>query len=129
MTHQMQTGLGLRRFTLCPVQTRILRRFDGKGAGRLVTRPRLAILRGEFAPPALLDRDRQLAVKIAEEGESLGAAPFLAHEQQRDLRRQQSDGQRRLDRVGFGQRFETIAIGAIADLVVVLQEIDEGGRA
>ena len=54
--------------------------------------------------------------------------PFLAHEQQRDLRRQQHDRDRRMDqrlgRVGG----DALAERRVADLVVVLQERDKGGR-
>ena len=70
-------------------------------------------------------RDRR---EIAEERERLRRSPFLAHEQQGDHRRQQRDRQRGLDRSRIGHALEPVAERAVADLVVVLQEIDEGGR-
>ena len=43
-------------------------------------------------------------------------------------RREQQHGERRFDRLRIRIAFEPVAQRAIADLVVVLQEIDEGGR-
>src|SRR6185437_1473081 len=54
-------------------------------------------------------------------------SPFLAHEQHRHAGREQRDRQRGLDRARIGMGFEPVAERAIADLVVVLQEIDKGG--
>jgi hypothetical protein len=66
-------------------------------------------------------------VEVAEIQERVRFAPFLAHEQHRGLRRQQQQRQRRLDRAGLDEGREAFAKGAVADLVVVLDEIDEGG--
>src|SRR4029077_19680698 len=43
-------------------------------------------------------------------------------------RREQGDRQRRLDRIRTDEAFEPLAESAIADLVVVVEKIDEGGR-
>ena len=67
-------------------------------------------------------------MEIAEERERPRRSPFFAHEQHRDHRRQQRDRERGLDRPGIGHALEPVAERAVADLVVVLQEIDEGGR-
>ena len=64
-------------------------------------------------------------MKIAEERERPVRSPFLAHEQQRRHRREQRDRQRRLQRARIGLRRQPLAERPIADLVVVLQEIDE----
>ena len=72
--------------------------------------------------------------KVAEEQERLAAAPLLAHEEQRRRRREQLDGGQRLQLLFVGERDQPLAKRAVADLVVVLQEVDEartaaGGRS
>ena len=78
--------------------------------------------------PALAHGFGEVALEIAEERKRRFRAPFLAHEQHRDHRRQQGDRQRGFDRLRLALAFEPVAERAVADLVVVLQEIDEGGR-
>ena len=87
----------------------------------------LGIGLGEFALAALAHGVGQFAFEVAEERKGLGRAPFLAHEQQRRRRLQQQHCQRRFDRCGLRQRRQALAERAIADLVVVLDEIDESG--
>ncbi len=55
-------------------------------------------------------------------------APFLTHEQHRDLRQQQVDRSCRAHRRCGRQHADALAECAIADLVVILQKSDEGGR-
>src|SRR6185436_16343329 len=79
----------------------------------------------ELLAPALAYRLAQLAVEIAEEEERLPAAPLLAHEQKRRRRGEELDRRQGLELVRLGQRQEPFSHRAVADLVVVLQEIDE----
>ena len=78
---------------------------------------------GEFALPAPAHGLRQLYVVVADEiEEGIGLAPLLTHEQQGRTRgkKQQAGGQTR----GFGgnQAGQTIAMGPVTGLVVVLEE-------
>ena len=54
---------------------------------------------GEFPAPALAHGLGEIALEIAEERKRRLRAPFLAHEQHRDRRRQQRDRQRGFDRL------------------------------
>jgi hypothetical protein len=82
---------------------------------------------GELLAPSLAHRLGQLRPEVGEEGEGLRRRPFLAHEQHRHLRQQQVGGGHRAHRLGRGEVGQAVAEGAIADLVVVLDEGDEGG--
>ncbi|MDR8969313.1 hypothetical protein FEP58_05702 [Burkholderia multivorans] len=84
--------------------------------------------RGEFAAAALAYGVGERAAIVGEELERLRAAVFFAHEQQRDLRRQQQQRGQRAQRVVVRERAQPLAERAIADLVVVLQERHERGR-
>ena len=81
----------------------------------------------ELLPAAFAYRLGEVRLEIAEEGERLGGAPFLAHEQHRDVRRSRYTAAT-ARRHGRRRRRQPVAEGAIADLVVVLDEADEGGR-
>ena len=77
---------------------------------------------GELAPPALARRVRDDRVDVVgEELERPPLAVLLAHEEERDLRREQR--QRRADAELV--RGGPVAEGAVADLVVVLRADDE----
>ena len=76
---------------------------------------------GELLAPAFAHGVGEFGAEIAEEREGLRRAPFLAHEQHRDLRQQQIDRGDRAHRFGRRDRVQPIAKGAVADLVVVLQ--------
>src|SRR5579863_7256476 len=80
---------------------------------------------GVFVAAALADGFGEAALEIAEEREGHLRAPFLAHEQHGDRGREQRDRERRFDRFRLYLALEPVAEGAVADLVVVLQEIDE----
>src|SRR5262249_60358169 len=71
---------------------------------------------------------RQFCLESAEKRKWFRCAPFFAHEQKRWRRLQQQNGQGRGKRIGLGEYCQPLAQGPIADLVVVLQEIDEGAR-
>ena len=83
----------------------------------------------EFLAPAIAHGHGLLvAVEIAEEEERLVAAPFLAHEEQRRRRREEQDGREHPQLALVGERGEPLAVRAVADLVVVLHEVDESRR-
>src|SRR5262249_27626116 len=87
--------------------------------------------RGEarkFLAPAVAHRLAELAVEITEEEERLVAGPFLAHEDERRRRGEQKERREQLQLPFVGERGEAVAVRAVADLVVVLQEIDEAAR-
>src|SRR5262249_40207206 len=73
-------------------------------------------------------RIRQGPAEIAKEGERLRRSPFVAHEQERRHRGQQRDGERCRKRDLVRLDGETVTQRTIADLVVVLQKIDESER-
>ena len=82
---------------------------------------------GELLAPSLAHGVGELAAEIAEKREGLRGGPFLAHEQHRHLRQKQvyrGDGAHRL---GLGDGSDALAEGAVADLVVILDEGDKGG--
>ena len=68
----------------------------------------------------------QVAVEIAEERKRLTCAPFLAHEQHRDLRDDEIDARERSDLLGRNKHSQPLAKGAVANLIVILDEGDKG---
>ena len=122
---------------LCGVCSRSLPVELGRGKGRFghrvgdaLAHRRVLELReaGELVAPALAHGVGQIGPEIAEERERLRRRPFLAHEQHRHLRQQQVDGGDGAHRLGRRGGRQPVAEGAVADLVVVLDEGDEGGR-
>ena len=112
-----------------PVEHRALERRLGLGignvrAGRLIGELREA---GELAPPALGHARAQIRAEIAEEEERLGRGPFLAHEEEGQGGREEEHRGGRAHRIGGGERGDPLAEGAIADLIVILEEAHEGG--
>ena len=108
-----------------------LRRQEGRFGDRIGNLRRLlgsanSGKRANSAATPVSDGFRQIAVEIAEERERLRARPLLAHEQHRRLRQQEIDARERADRRGRSKRAQPLAEGAVADLVVVLNERDEG---
>ena len=84
---------------------------------------------GIFAAAALAHGIGKFALEIAEEREGRLRAPFLAHEQHRDRTAPAAVTASAASIArSVGSAFEPVAERAVADLVVVLQEIDEGGR-
>ncbi len=122
------SGMGLRGH-LVPVE---LGRSEG-GLGLRVgdALPRLLVLElrefGELLAPPLAHGVGELADEIAEEWERLRSGPFLAHEQHRYLRQKQVHRRDGAHRLGLGDGGDALAEGAVADLVVILNEGDEGG--
>src|SRR5690606_1683342 len=116
--------------TLGPVQPAALECLDGVRIRNLLP----STLCGEggesrkLVAPPVAHRRGEIALVIAEIQEGLRRRILLAHEQQRNLRRKQQDrvsgAQASLGR----ERRDSLAQGAIANLVMVLQEIDEGVR-
>ena len=102
----------------------------GQRVGDALARRRVLELRkaGELVAPALAHGIGEIGPEIAEEREGLRRRPFLAHEQHRHLRQQQVDGGDGAHRLGRRRGRQPVAEGAVADLVVVLDERDEGGR-
>src|SRR5579859_2677776 len=74
----------------------------------------------ELAAPPLAHGPRQLRIVTGENQERRRTGLILAHEYQWDLRTQQLQSDGRLERLGARQRGETLAEGAITDLVVIL---------
>ncbi len=108
-------------------QSSVARRTVSSDSGSGTSSRWLRVGFGEFLAPAVAHRFRELALEVAEERKRLARAPFVAHEQQRRRRREQRHGQRGLERRGWRQRRQPLAERAVADLIVVLQEIDERG--
>src|SRR5581483_11920961 len=79
----------------------------------------------ELAPAPGANRFGQFPFEITEEGKRLTRPPFVSHEHQRGTGLEQQHRKRRLERCGIGQYTQALAEGTIADLIVVLQEIDE----
>jgi hypothetical protein len=80
----------------------------------------------ELAPPAFGDGPAELARETCEEQEGPRLAPVLAHEHERDVRREEQDRGERVVRGRVGQRDQPLAERPVAGLVVVLEEVDEG---
>src|SRR5438067_4652549 len=83
---------------------------------------------GEFLAPALGHRAREIAREIAEIKEWRRGAELLAHEEHWRRRREEKDRACEPQRLRIGEGAQALAEGAVADLVVVLQEVDEGFR-
>jgi len=107
--------------------------FEGRGQGRVgdaLARRRSAEfgVLGKLASPPFAHSVRETRLKIAKEQKRLVARPFLAHEQERDLRRQQNDGDAGMQRrLGCACR-ESGPERLVADMIMVLQERDQSRR-
>jgi hypothetical protein len=124
--HQPQPLLACRRFARLPIEHGRSKCRDVEWIRHLVAISGVGPV--VFSPPSLADGAGKLALKIAKEGKRRFRSPFFAHEQHWRHRRQQGDGKRCLDRSGIGDALEPVAERAVADLVVILQEIDKGRR-
>src|SRR5260221_9905493 len=111
---------------LRPVELRGQEGFLGVGIRNRFGRAGEALEGGELAAPSLAHGAPELALEIAEIEERGGGAEFLAHEYHRHRGREQEDSLGEAQPLGRGEGAETLAQGAIAHLVVVLQERDEG---
>src|SRR6516165_3038317 len=115
---------------LRPVEPRLRERCKRSRVWKLLARRLASELgeMGEFLAPSYAHRIGETRLEIAKECERPEARPLLTHEQQRDLRRQQHDGngrvQRGLGRVSRQPRPER----AVSDLVMVLQKRDKCRR-
>src|SRR5690606_5144818 len=70
----------------------------------------------------------KIAFEICEVQKGLPAAELLAHEQRRHRRCKQHHARHGAQRLRVRESQQTLAEGAVADLVVVLQERDERGQ-
>src|SRR6185437_10600982 len=93
------------------------RRIAGVGYG--------ALEMSELAQTPLADLVREPRLEVTEVGEGLEGAPFLTHEEHRRRRREQQYRRRGPQGLGTRELREPLAPGAIAHLVVILQEVDE----
>src|SRR3954467_14611201 len=105
-----------------PVERGCLEGALGERVGHLALE---ALEARELLAPAVAHRFAQLAVEIAEELERLAAAPLLAHEDERRRPREQVNRAQRFQPALVRQDDEALAERAVADLVMVLQEVDE----
>src|SRR5262249_2132756 len=79
----------------------------------------------EFCSSPFADRLREFSLKVAEERKRLARSPFFAHEQKRWPRREQRNRERRSNFCLGCLSNEAIAKRAIANLIMILQEIYE----
>ncbi len=76
----------------------------------------------EFLSAALAYRRRQFRIfKAGEEQERCLTGEFLAHEQQRQIRREQYHPRRQLERLKRDKLAKPVAVHAIADLIMILR--------
>ncbi len=80
----------------------------------------------ELAPAAFADGVGQCAMMVGKELEGRAAQLLFAHEQQGNVWAEELQGDGGSQRLWMGERRQAVAERAIADLVVVLQEEDEG---
>src|SRR6516225_11660521 len=106
---------------------------EGRRQGRVgdaLARRRIAefgVLR-KLATPPFAHSIRQTRLEIAEEQKRRRARPFLAHEQERNLRRQQNDRDASVQRWLGSSGRQPGSAWLVADMVVVLQECDQSRR-
>src|SRR5262245_19125737 len=82
----------------------------------------------EFAAATFTDQGGELGIVIREEEEGGARSHGLTHEDERDLRRQQQERHRRAQDRLVGEDGKALAEGAVADLIVILQEGDKAAR-
>src|SRR6185503_11840582 len=115
---------------LAPVEPAAQERLLRVGVGNGVTQRGILELAEalELATPSIAHRNGQLVVEVAEEQEGSFAGPFLAHEEEWWGRGEQRQRDHRFESIGRRDRAQPLAEGAVADLVVVLQELHESTR-
>ena len=121
----MRRVLRFRPIDLRPFECRAIRRI-GNRLRHLRIREGLEAL--ELAAATVTHRFREvgLVLEVDEELERRRGSPFLAHEHQGNLRREQKECLRQGEALRRNEVRKALAEGAVADLVVVLQECDEG---
>ena len=80
----------------------------------------------ELATAPISDCLGEIALEVGKVEESGTRCPFLAHKQQWYLRAEQQDRLASLNSFGCGDPRQPLAERTIADLIVVLQEVDKG---
>ena len=110
------------------IEERLLVSWIGNARRRSLVRKRIEV--PKFAAATFANRLRQFRIfgEIDEELERRRRAPFLPHEQHRNLRRQDYPGVRQRQLFRARQRRQTFAEGAVADLIMVLDMRDKGRR-
>ena len=83
---------------------------------------------GKLLPPSFRYSGPQVGAQIAEEQKRLTGSPFLPHEEQRQRRGQKQHGRGRPDRLRRGQGRDALTEGPVTNLIVILEEPDEGRR-
>src|SRR6516225_2040104 len=82
----------------------------------------------KFAPPSFAHGLCQLLLVIREEKKRRWARIFFAHENKRYLRAQKLKRNGGFERAWLHERRQSLAEGAVSDLIMVLQKKHEGGR-
>src|SRR5947207_80903 len=82
----------------------------------------------ELFSSAVAHSSRERLGEVAKEWKRLRGPPFFSHEQQRRHGGEKGNSERRRERSFVRLLHQAVAQGAIADLVVILQEVDEGER-
>src|SRR5258708_22015346 len=113
--------------SLVEAKLRITERRFRLGVGNSVPRRRIGELRDrlELLAPPLGDQLAQLRRVIGKELKRRGGAEFLAHEEQWGIRQKEQQGRCGSEPGCVDLMIQPLAKGAIADLVVVLQGVDE----
>jgi len=124
--HEPDAVAALGRAGARPVEPRAAEGLLVAGVGQVVRhralRQAAEILR--LGPAALSRRIGKVAVEIGEEQERLPLAVFLAHEEERNAGSKQKQGGHDVEQRRLDEQREPLAEGAVADLVVVVQEVD-----
>ena len=124
---KIQPGCMHRCFDGIPIQGRAVACRRGVWVSQTLQRVRVGKL-GQMAEllaapvTHLVGEGRRI---VTEEVERPGRAPLLPHEKHRDARCQQQNGGAKANCRRRGQRRQPLAERRVADLVVVLQEVDE----
>src|SRR6185437_5054406 len=104
------------------MDARALERLDGLRIGNVASPAE----RLEFLASSLSYGLDELRIGVAHEVEKWrGLAVFLAHEDERDVRREEQQRRREPPRIVTHERVEPVAGGAITNLIVILNEDDE----
>src|SRR6185503_9497909 len=115
------------RIALAPIERGLFERTFGERVGDALADFRV-LERGEaleLLAATVAHGIAELAVEVAEKEERLLTAPLFAHEEERRRWREELNGAQGLQGPVVGEGKKAFAEGAVADLVMVLEEIDE----
>src|SRR6185295_5871866 len=118
-----------RALSLGPVEFAALERGVGIRIRDLFARARVGETgkAPELGAPPFGDRACKFAIEVAEEQKRTRSGEFFAHEEQGCGGRQQDARIQRAQRLRIGKLRDALTKCPVADLVVVLQEVHEGG--